>query len=165
LPLISTFNPFGAVGTPAKRNRQGDRVPGFASFRCSMLPDQRFDTLSQIDLNRQFQAVIDEIAAGGRLSVLVVTRPSRGFIAEVLAFENPSATELWTRMPFNLDTFEVVTDTLDTKLAAVRCYESELGPLPHPRSIAALRHRAHCWGSIIHEIEAEPFVTLRRIRP
>ena len=38
--------------------------------------------------------------------------------------------------------------TLDTKLAAMQCYESELGPFPHPRSIEALRHRAHYWGSI-----------------
>jgi LmbE family N-acetylglucosaminyl deacetylase len=144
------------------------------------MPDQRLDTISQIDLNRQFEALLDELRPAvvythysGDInrdhqlihdSVMVATRPGRDFIEEVLGFETPSATGLWTREPFNPDTFEVIADTLETKLAAMQCYESELGQFPHPRSIESLRHRAHYWGGIVHAEAAEPFVTLRRIR-
>ena len=154
-------------------------VIGFTSFRCLKLRDQGLDTYSQIDLNRRFEQLIDELRPSvvythfaGDInrdhqvthdSVMVATRPSRDFIREVLAFETPSATGLWTKHCFNPDTFEVVTDTLDIKLAAMACYETEAPAFPHPRSIEALRHRAHYWGNIIHRPAAEAFVTLRRI--
>lgn len=161
--------------------RQAAAVLGFTSFRCLMLPDQRLDTLSQIDLNRKLEQLIDEIRPtvvythfSGDInrdhqvlhdSVMVATRPRRDFIREVLAFETPSSTGLWSKHCFNPDTFELVADTLEVKLAAMACYETESPPFPHPRSLEALRYRAYYWGSIIHQPAAEAFMTLRRIRP
>lgn len=154
-------------------------VIGFTSFRCMQLRDQGLDTYSQIDLNQRFEQIIDELRPSviythfyGDInrdhqvihdSVMVATRPGRDFIREVMAFETPSATGLWTKHCFNPDTFEVVTDTLDIKLQAMACYETESPAFPHPRSIEALRHRAHYWGNIISRPAAEAFVTLRRI--
>jgi LmbE family N-acetylglucosaminyl deacetylase len=83
----------------------------------------------------------------------------------VLAFETPSSTGLWNKHCFNPDTFEVVTDFLQKKLDAMACYQTETPEFPHPRALESLRHRAYYWGNIIHEVAAEPFVTLRRIRP
>jgi len=173
-------------GTPGEQiaqqehARQAAAMIGFASFNCLMLPDQRLDTLAQIDLNQQLEQVIDELRpqivfthCDGDINrdhqvlhdaVMVATRPSRAFIREVLGFETPSSTGLWPRQHFSPDTFEVITETLEVKLAAMRCYESETPPYPHPRSLQSLRHRAHYWGSIIGEQAAEPLVTLRRIR-
>jgi LmbE family N-acetylglucosaminyl deacetylase len=161
--------------------RKAADVIGFTSFRCLELPDQRLDTLSQIDLNQKFEALLDEIRPAvvythfpGDInrdhqiihdSVLVATRPSRDFVREVLGMETASSTGLWTKTPFAPDTFEVVSDTLHVKLDAMACYVTEAPPFPHPRSIESLRHRAHYWGNIIHQDAAEPFVTLRRIRP
>ncbi len=160
--------------------KKAAQILGFTSLRCLMLPDQRLDTFSEIDLNRRLEQVLDELRpsvvythfAGDinrdhRLthdSVMVATRPSRRAICEVFGFETPSSTGLWNQQCFNPDTFEVITDTLDTKLAAMACYELEAEAFPHPRSAESLRHRAHYWGSIVHEVAAEPFVTLRRIR-
>ena len=160
--------------------RKAAAVIGFASFRCLMLPDQRLETLSQIDLNQKLETVIDELQPSAVYthflgdinrdhqvlhdSVMVATRPSRSCIREVLGFETPSSTGLWHRHCFNPDTFEVITDTLEIKLSAMACYATETPSFPHPRSVESLRHRAHYWGSIIHQVAAEPFVTLRRIR-
>jgi len=154
-------------------------VIGFTSFRCLQLKDQGLDTYSQIDLNQRLERVIDELRPSvvythfpGDInrdhqvvhdSVMVATRPGREFIREVLAFETPSATGLWTKHCFNPDTFEDVTDTLAIKLKAMACYETEAPPFPHSRSIEALRHRAHYWGNMVFRQAAEPFVTLRRI--
>ena len=156
------------------------RTLGFTSFRCLMLPDQRLDTFSQIDLNRKIEAVLDELRPdvvythfAGDInrdhqvihdSVMVAARPGQNLIRELLAFETPSATGLWTKHAFNPDTFEVVADTLDVKLAAMACYETEVPAFPHPRSIESLRYRAYYWGNIVHKVAAEAFMTLRRIR-
>jgi len=161
--------------------RKAAETIGFTSFRCLMLPDQRLDTFSQIELNQKLEELIDAIRPSvvythfsGDInrdhqithdSVMVATRPSRDFVREVLAFETPSTTGLWNKHAFIPDTFEVVADTLEIKLAAMACYETETAKFPHPRSIESLRHRAHYWGNIIHQVAAEPFITLRRIRP
>jgi len=171
---------YGEGGEQQQQSQRAAELIGFASLRCLGLPDQRLDTISQIDLNQQLEAILDELrpstvythCAGDinrdhqilHEAVLVATRPGRTYIEEVLGFETPSATGLEPEQAFRPDTFEVVTDTLSQKLAAMRCYETEAPPFPHPRSLQALRHRAHYWGSRIHRDAAEPFVTLRRIK-
>lgn len=160
--------------------RRAAAILGFTSFRCLMLPDQRLDTLSQIDVNRKIETVLDDLRpatvythAPGDInrdhqvvhdSVMVSTRPGGRRISEVLGFETPSSTGMWDQYTFRPDTFELVAETLEVKLAAMRCYETETPPFPHPRSIESLMHRAHYWGNIVHEVAAEPFMTLRRIR-
>jgi len=167
------------VGQQDHATRAAARI-GFASYRCLMFPDQRLDTISQIELNQKLEAVLDELRPSvvythfaGDInrdhvivhdSAMVATRPSRDFIREVLAFETPSSTGLWTRHPFNPDTFELVGDWLDIKLEAMACYETEVPPQPHPRSLESLRNRAYFWGSVVHAGPVEPFMTLRRIR-
>ncbi len=174
---------YGSEGNDSNQQINAQKAAetvGFASFRCLKLPDQRLDAYSQIELNRRIEELLDEIRPSvvythffGDINldhrivhdvVMVATRPGRGSIGEVLGFETPSSTGLWTAHGFNPDTFEVVTDTLEIKLAAMACYETEAPAFPHPRSLESLRHRAYYWGSIIHQVAAEPFVTLRRIR-
>src|SRR5947199_93251 len=49
------------------------------------------------------------------------------------------------------------------KLAAMACYQSEVRPYPHPRSLEALRNRAKAWGNQCCLDAAEVFMTVRRI--
>ena len=56
-----------------------------------------------------------------------------------------------------------VTQTLDIKIAAMECYETELRDYPHPRSARALRERAAYWGSQVGRLAAEPFRVLRDV--
>jgi LmbE family N-acetylglucosaminyl deacetylase len=54
-----------------------------------------------------------------------------------------------------------ISEELDRKLDAMRCYESELRPPPHPRSLQALQQRAVYWGSVANMPAAEALVLLR----
>ena len=58
-----------------------------------------------------------------------------------------------------------VTATLDTKLAAIECYETEMRDYPHPRSRQALIERAAYWGSQVGRRYVEPFRVLREVSP
>jgi len=178
----------GATGRANPKNRQGAHtegaraaadIIGFSSIENLNLPDQRLDTLSQLDINKRLEAVMDKIRPAvvythfrGDINrdhqvahdcVMVAVRPFRETIREVLAFETPSSTGWLPGPSFEPDTFEVVDEWLDLKLEAMACYETETPPLPHPRSIESLRHRAHYWGSQVNRVAAEPFMTLRRI--
>ncbi len=173
------YTPAGREINQQEHAKKAAATLGFTSYRCLMMPDQRLDTISQIDLNRKFEALIDELQPsvvythfGGDVnrdhqviygSVMVATRPSRKFIKEVYAFETASSTGLDPARCFNPDTFIDVTETLEVKLAAMACYETEAPPFPHPRSIESLRQRAAYWGSIVHRPAVEPFMSLRRV--
>src|SRR6266699_2653748 len=63
-----------------------------------------------------------------------------------------------------LDTLSLVDliTPLEQKLCAMACYESEVRPYPHPRSLDALRHRARAWGNHCCLDAAEVFMTVRR---
>ncbi len=93
---------------------------------------------------------------------LVATRPTWPSIQGVYTFDTASSTEwAWPRT-FNADTWVDISTTLDAKLAAMACYESELREYPHPRSLGALRNRAKAWGNQQCLDAAEVFMTVRR---
>jgi hypothetical protein len=58
-----------------------------------------------------------------------------------------------------------VTRTLEAKIAAMGCYDSEARQFPHPRSPEALRALAVRWGSVAGCAAAEAFELVRSIRP
>jgi len=173
------YTPTGKDVQQQSHAQQAAEALGFTSFHCLMMPDQRLDKFTQLEINQKFEAVIDEVRpsivythyAGDvnrdhqiiHDSIMVATRPGRS-VSEVYGFETASATGMWTGHAFDPDTFEVVSEEdLERKLTAMKCYVTESPPFPHPRSVESLRHRAHYWGNIIHEVAAEPFMTLRRI--
>src|SRR6184192_3979679 len=79
----------------------------------------------------------------------------------------PSSTE-WTASgragAFAPNVFVDISDELDRKLDAMRCYESELRPPPHPRSLRSLEQRAAYWGSVANMPAAEALALLRTRR-
>jgi hypothetical protein len=129
------------------------------------LPDQRLDSLPLIEVVQQVETAVDALRPD-----LVCThfprrreRRSRGRGPSCLAcmpyvlpalrrfavFETPSSTGwAWSAdSPFTPSPYVDVTDTLDAKLEAMSCHETELCDPPHPRSLRALRDRAGYWGS------------------
>jgi LmbE family N-acetylglucosaminyl deacetylase len=54
-----------------------------------------------------------------------------------------------------------ITDQLERKIAALKCYRSQLRPLPHPASLEAVRHRAQVAGLECGTSAAERFKVLR----
>jgi LmbE family N-acetylglucosaminyl deacetylase len=144
-------------------------------------PDQRLDAGSNLELIqavenavREFQPAVvythhwaDVNADHARIAeaVDVATRPfAAPWLARLYAFETPSSTE-WTassrNRPFQPNVFTNISNELDRKLDAMRCYRSELRPHPHPRSLRSLRERAGYWGSVANMPAAEPLMLLR----
>lgn len=156
---------------------------GFASLRLQALPDQRLDTVPSIDLTQLIESLLDDV----RPNVVYTHFPSdvntdHGIVARAAwtacrpyarpqlrrfaVFETPSSTEwAWPMHGSNLDPnhFVDVSQTLDIKIAAMECYESEMREYPHPRSCRALSERAAYWGSVVGRMAAEPFRILRDV--
>jgi LmbE family N-acetylglucosaminyl deacetylase len=147
------------------------------------LPDQRLDTVPLIELTQQLEAVLDDIDPGivythfpedvnadhgvvARCAWTACRPYRRPQVRRFALFETPSSTEwAWplpgTRLQPNL--FVDITDTLEIKIAAMECYQTELREYPHPRSGRALRERAAYWGSHVGRLAAEPFQVIREV--
>ena len=52
---------------------------------------------------------------------------------------------------------------MDIKLKAMACYETQLRPFPHPRSLEAIEAQAKVRGSTVCLERAEAFIQLRGV--
>jgi LmbE family N-acetylglucosaminyl deacetylase len=148
------------------------------------LPDNRFDTVPLLDVVKIVEGLLRQLAPevvythhGGDLNVdhqvlhravLTATRPIQGHVVrEVYAFEVQSSTE-WAfqriEPVFRPNLFVDITESIDAKVSAMSCYESETRPFPHPRSNEALQSCARRWGSVAGCDYAEAFELIRAIR-
>ena len=102
-------------------------------------------------------------------AVLAATRPGATShrVDEVLLFEVPSSTE-WSfgqlGSTFRPSVFMDISDTLDLKLAAMACYQTEARAFPHPRSPEALTALARWRGATVGLQAAEAFDVARIVR-
>jgi LmbE family N-acetylglucosaminyl deacetylase len=72
----------------------------------------------------------------------------------------------WTAVAVNWfvpNWFVDVTATIERKVAAFACYETEHRDFPHPRSERALRAHAEFFGASVGCAYAEPFVLIRGV--
>ena len=157
---------------------------GVGNLTLRQLPDNRLDTVPLLEVVKVVEELVDEIKPDviythhpGDLNidhgvihraVLTATRPMAGqSVREVYAFEVPSSTD-WAfgslRPIFHPNVFVDVSATLEEKIAAMNCYESESREFPHPRSAEALRAVARRWGSVAGCEAAEAFELVRSIR-
>jgi len=167
----------GGVGQ-AQHIQRAAEVLGLQPTRQLGFADQRLDTLSLVDLIMPLERVVRDVRPavvycqfGGDANrdhellfraALVATRPIEPYIEAVYAFDTASSTEWGYPRSFVPDTWIDIAETLEQKLCAMRCYESEVRPYPHPRSIEALQHRARAWGNQCCMEAAEVFMTVRR---
>jgi LmbE family N-acetylglucosaminyl deacetylase len=167
----------GGVGQ-AEHIQRAAEVLGLQATRQLGFADQRLDTLSLVDLIMPLERVVRDVRPavvycqfGGDANrdhellfraALVATRPIEPYIEAVYAFDTASSTEWGYPRSFVPDTWIDIAETLEQKLCAMRCYESEVRPYPHPRSIEALQHKARAWGNQCCMEAAEVFMTVRR---
>ena len=167
----------GGVGQ-ADHMRRAAAELGVADLRPLGFADQRLDTVPLTELITPLEKVIHEVRPkivycqwGGDINrdhellfkaALVATRPTEESLSTVYAFDTASSTEWGYPRSFVPDTWVEISKTLDKKIAAMACYESEVRPYPHPRSLDALRHRARAWGNQHCMDAAEVFMTVRR---
>jgi LmbE family N-acetylglucosaminyl deacetylase len=152
---------------------------GCQSVRHLRFADQALDTLRLTDVITPLEKIVREVRPrvvyaqyGGDVNrdhqilfqaILVATRPTETYLESVYAFDTASSTEWAYPRTFVPDTWMDISSTLDAKLAAMACYESELRPYPHPRSLKALDFRARAYGNQVCMDAAEVFMTVRRI--
>jgi LmbE family N-acetylglucosaminyl deacetylase len=165
-----------------KQAGRAAEILGIASLRFLQLPDQRLDTVPLIELTQRLEDVLDDIHPGivythfpedvnddhGIVArcAWVACRPYRRRLGKFAVFETPSSTEWAWPLPgtsLQPNLFVDVTETIEAKIAAMECYETELRDYPHPRSSRALTERAAYWGSHIGRMAAEPFRVLREV--
>ena len=98
---------------------------------------------------------------------MVAARPGRaGFPRRVYAYETLSETN-WNAAPltpgFCPNHFVDISGFLETKLAAMACYGSQVRDGPHERSIDSLKALATLRGATVGLGAAEAFITLRTV--
>jgi LmbE family N-acetylglucosaminyl deacetylase len=166
----------------AQKNDEAQRAAaelGVESYVHLDFPDMRLDTVPHVELNRAVEQHVRDFAPGAVYtaqpdvnldhralfdSVAVATGQ---VVRRLLTYAPTSSTE-WTPAPANWfvpNWFVDITATLERKLAAFACFETETREHPHPRSERALRAHAELHGSTIGVEFAEPFVLIRSIEP
>lgn len=157
---------------------------GITDVRFAALPDNQFDTLPLLEIIKRIERVATEVHpelvfthhAGDlnqdhRLThqaTLTAFRPLPGeqSAAIVLGFEVLSSTEYTpaqTAPAFTPTVFVDITDYLDTKLAALHAYSSEMRPWPHPRSYEGTEYLARTRGAQCGRAAAEAFMLYRGV--
>jgi LmbE family N-acetylglucosaminyl deacetylase len=167
----------------ARAQQAADKVGAKELVLCK-LPDNRLDTVPLLDIVKtvedlvaRFRPEIIYTHHPGDLNVdhgvvhravLTATRPISGqCVRDVYAFEVPSSTE-WAfqrlEPSFRPNVFVDIADSLETKIAALSCYDTETRKFPHPRSPEALRVIATRWGSVVGLQAVEAFELIRSVR-
>jgi LmbE family N-acetylglucosaminyl deacetylase len=167
------------------RAQQAADMVGAKELVLCKLPDNRLDTVPLLDVVKtvenlvaRFRPEIIYTHHPGDLNVdhgvvhravLTATRPMAGqCVRDVYAFDVPSSTE-WAFQSFGpsfrANVFVDIADSLETKIAAMGCYDTEIRSFPHPRSAEALRAIATRWGSVVGLEAVEAFELIRSVRP
>lgn len=158
-------------------------ILGIDSLELLGLPDNRLDTLCQLDLVQLIEERISAISPhtvyvhhSGDVNIdhrriheacITACRPLvSNSVKQLLGFEVASSTEWQTpgSQPFfNPNYFVDITNQWPKKLQALRCYASEMREFPHSRSYEALECLAKWRGAQSGLRYAESFVLLRQI--
>ncbi len=158
------------------------KVLGISDVVFKPFPDNQLDTVPLLDITQSVEEVIGSFAPEivythfendlnidheltYRAVVTACRPPAFESVRMIASFEVPSSTE-WrpagTVAGFSPSLFVDISPTLDKKIEAMRCYEREMRPFPHPRSSQALSHLAGTRGAAANMHAAEAFVVVRQ---
>lgn len=161
--------------------RKAHEVLGVSSFECLHLPVVELRTTETVRINGKFEELIRKVKPEvvflphkGDMHVdhqetakaaMVALRPyGNPQLKAIYAYETLSETE-WnipsTENAFIPDTWNDISDFIEIKKEAMRCYSSEIKEFPNPRSIEAIDALAKLRGSTIGFPYAECFMTIR----
>ena len=166
-----------------KQSDEANKILGVKKVFFEDFPDNRFDTVPLLDIIKSIEKVIQKIKPEeifthhyGDLNidhqivhkaVLTATRPVADYtVKKILLFEVLSSTE-WNYQnqnnAFTPNTYIDISDTLNKKLVAMKCYKSEIRDYPHPRSLEAIEILAKKRGVEVGLKYAEAFNLIRSI--
>lgn len=168
------------LGQVAKR---AGALLGAASVELLAYPDNRMDSVDRLDVTKTIEKLIARYQPTtvythhvGDVNIdhrriheaaIPACRPQPGHcLSELLFFEVASSTE-WqppgSAPAFQPNVFVDISETLEQKLEALKIYDSEMRPWPHPRSIRAVEHQARWRGATVGVEAAEAFMLGRRV--
>ncbi len=171
------------IGIKRQEVNEASGILGIKETSFLDLPTVKLDTLPQKELNNAIARVVDavnpdvvylphkgDLNRDHRLvfeAALVALRPLGGnTVSRILCYETLSETE-WgipdAESVFIPTVYMDITNTLETKLAAMSAYASELKEHPHPRSLEMLKVLARKRGSEVGIADAEAFILIREI--
>jgi len=160
------------------------RVTGAKLYRAYDLPDQKFDTISRLDIVQMLENDISQIRPDiiylhhpgdintdhqiAGQAVLTAVRPmSTGDMnPTLLAFETPSSTDQAPQIPpfiFHPNYYVDVEAVWTKKMDALLVYKNEMGVAPHPRSTESIEALAIKRGAESGLLKAEAFSLLRQV--
>jgi LmbE family N-acetylglucosaminyl deacetylase len=162
------------------KSAEANYMVGVPWIAIEDLPDNQFDKVPLLDVIKKidkhikfhlpdiiFTHYANDLNIDHRITyqaVITATRPMQNeSVKEIYSFEVLSSTEWNYPTTFSPDTFYDITDTLNTKLQALACYDSEMRDSRHPRSITGVWNNAKMWGLKSGLEYAEAFKTVRRI--
>jgi len=163
-----------------KQAEDANKILGVKKVYTYDFPDNRFDTVPLLDIIKTIEKIKEDIKPGivfthhyGDLNidhqitfkaVMTAFRPIKDeSVKEIYSFEIPSSTE-WNVISltyFIPDYFVNINKYLETKINALKEYETELRDFPHPRSLKAVELNAKQWGVKMGFEAAEAFKTIR----
>jgi len=167
-----------------KSAHSAGKILGVTSVKLLDFPDNRMDSLDRLDIIKSIEEEIirlkpdtvvthhcGDVNIDHRITheaVVTACRPQPGHsVRLLLAFEIMSSTE-WqppgSNFVFQPNWFEDIFKTVDLKIKALDCYQSEMREWPHPRSLKSLKNLAQYRGSMVGCDLAEGFMLLRIIQ-
>lgn len=166
-----------------KQAKDAANILGVKEIFFSDFPDNNFDSVPILKIIKEIEKIkkiirpniiythhYGDLNIDHRIAyeaVLTACRPLKNeSVREIYSFEVPSSTE-WhgpsKETSFIPDRFVGISITIKKKIEALRCYEHELRPYPHPRSIKGIRVLAAKRGTESGLKFAESFETIRAV--
>ena len=171
----------------AARRENAERagaILGVQHIHLHEFPDNRLDTQPLLDIIKVIEGHFKEfrpdtvythhsgdVNVDHRIvheAVITACRPGPGTSVErLLFFETASSTD-WqpahSAQAFLPNWFVDIEATLGDKFTALKCYDDEMRPWPHPRSYKGIEHLARWRGAMVGCGAAEAFILGRSIR-
>lgn len=163
--------------------KEAHKVLGVRNSVFLNLPSCKLEEMSKTEMNRAFCKVVADIKPMivmiphyGDMhldhrwvaeAAMVAVRPlEASLVQKVLAYETLSETEWNTPSVNNVfipNLWIDISDEIDRKIEAMRCYQSQLHDFPHPRSLETIESLAKYRGSTVGVKAAEAFMVVRAI--
>ena len=170
-------------GTLQAEANAAHNVLGVSQSLFLNLPACQLDRMSKPEINVEFCKTVKEVQPEivfiphyGDMhldhrwvaeAAMVAVRPLEApFVKKILAYETLSETE-WNAPSVNNafipNVWVDISEELEIKIEAMKCYQSQLYKFPHPRSLEAIKALAQYRGSTVGVQAAEAFMLIRGI--
>ena len=173
----------GNVEKRKEQAKKAAKVLGIKNVFFEDLPDNKFDSVPLLEITQKIEAIINKVRPNivythhaydlnidHRLTfkaVLTACRPQPNFyVKKISSFEVLSSTEWQLKNSNNLfcpNEYVNITESIDKKLEALKCYKDEIRELPHPRSLEGVKILSQYRGIEVGCPHAEAFKIIRSL--